>query len=84
MALESTKQQIPRGTLSDAETADKIYLFKKVSGLHATYQIRLQTVRAIQEDRTLVIVVPKECKIHKDLQELIDLSCQTILIEKSQ
>jgi hypothetical protein len=70
MQFKQTKHQVARGTRADAEVLKKLYLIKRVSELRATYQIRLLTYRAVQEGKKLVIEVPKDCKIHRDLREL--------------
>ena len=71
MEFKQTKRQIVRGTRPDAEPLDnKLYLIKRTSELHATYQIRLLTYRAIQEGKKLIIEIPRGCKIHDDLQAL--------------
>jgi len=51
-------------------TSNELFLFKRVSELRATYQIRLLTYFAIRDGRKLIIEVPKECKVHSDLREL--------------
>jgi len=66
-----TKHRVPRGARADAETDDAIILIKKVAELRATYQIRLLAYRASQIGKTLVIEVPKECTIHRSLQNLL-------------
>ena len=71
MALKLTKP-VPRGTLTDAETRDKLILFKVVSELRATYQIRLLTYRAFKEQKQLVIEIPLSCKVHDDLKAFVD------------
>lgn len=62
-----TRHQVARGSRPDAETSDKLFLIKQVSELRATYQIRVLAYRASQERRTLVIVLPKQSKVHSDL-----------------
>jgi len=51
-------------------TSNELPLFKRVSELRATYQIRLLTYFAIRDGRKLVVEVPRECKVHSDLLEL--------------
>lgn len=70
MNFKMTKQQVARGARPDGETFEKLVLIKRVSELRATYQIRLLAYRAVQEQKKLVIDVPKECKVHADLKAL--------------
>lgn len=70
MEFRQTGRQVARGTRADAETHDKLFLFKNVAILRATYQVRLLLYRAIQEQKKLVIDMPKGSKIHPDLQML--------------
>ena len=51
MEFKQTKRQVARGTRADAETYDKLFLFKNVALLRATYQVRLLLYRAIQEKK---------------------------------
>ena len=71
MEFQQTKRQVARGARADAETSDKLFLFKKVSELRATYQIRLLLYRAIKEGKKLVIDMPKASKIHPSLKTLM-------------
>jgi len=78
MELKYTRHQVPRGSLPDAETIDKIYLIKRVSVLRATYQVRLLVFKAIQTHKKLVLKVPGACQFHTSLKELIKLTGRTI------
>ena len=71
MQFKYTPHQVPRGTRPDAETADKIYLFKNVSTLRATYQIKLLAFKAIDSGKKLILKVPKSCHFHDSLKDLI-------------
>ena len=71
MEFRQTTRQVARGTRPDAETHDKLFLFKNVSELKATYQIRLLLFRAVKEGRKLVIDMPKGSKVHPELQTLV-------------
>lgn len=71
MQLRYTPHQVPRGARADAEKGNKIYLIKKVRSLRATYQVRLLALRARQEGRVLVLMVPKGCTYHPSLKLLV-------------
>jgi len=72
---------VPRGTRADAEKFNRLYLVKNVSTLHATYQIRLLAFRAVSEGLKLVIKVPKACKYHSSLLDLIKKTGNVIMRE---
>lgn len=76
-----TRHQTPRSTRADAEKFNRLYLVKNVSSLRATYQIKLLAFRATSEKLKLVIRVPKECKFHSPLTELIKKTGAVILRE---
>jgi hypothetical protein len=65
-----TRHQVARGALSDAEAPGKIYLFKRVSQLGATYQIRLLAYMAWKNGLKLVLRVPKDCALRPSLRAL--------------
>jgi hypothetical protein len=71
MEFRMTRQQVARGARPDAETFGKLVLVKKVTELRATYQIRLLAYRVVRERKKLIIAVPRECKVHGDLNALI-------------
>ncbi len=48
-----------------------MYLIKSVSVLRATYQIRLLAFFALEQNKKLVLSVPKECVFHRTLKDLI-------------
>ena len=77
-----TRHQVPRGALPDAEQDDKIYLFKNVSTLRATYQVRLLVFRAAQTGKRLVVRVPRACKLHPTLAALRREAGKALLIER--
>ncbi len=62
-----TRHQVARGSLPDAEIGSRIYLLKKVSIMHATYQVRLLAYRALAMNGQLVIRVPTGCKVGESL-----------------
>lgn len=65
-----TKHQVARTAMPDVESYDKIHLLKSALRLRATYQIRLLLYRAVQEGRTLVLNVKKDCALGDDLKDL--------------
>ena len=73
---------IPRGTLADKETSERIYLFKNVSALHATYQVRLLLYKATTTQRVLVLRVPLSCRLESDLQKLCTEHPSTLVVEE--
>jgi hypothetical protein len=77
-----TKHQVTRGAMADAEDGNKMYLFKNVSFLRATYQIRLLAYRAITEGRKLIIRIPKHCKVDKVLRDLIKENKKHLKLER--
>jgi len=78
MDLQYTRHQVPRGSLQDAETIDKIYLIKSVSMFRATYQVKLLAFKATQTHKKLILKVPRTCQFHTSLKELIKLTGKTI------
>ena len=78
MQLIYTIHQTPRGTRPDAETLDKIWLIKNVSMLRATYQIKLLAFKAVECRKKLMLKVPKSCKFHSSIKNLIRASGTTI------
>ncbi len=63
--------QLLRGSQADAETFEAIYLFKNVSFLRATYQIRLLALNAGAAGKKLVLKVPRSCSFDDSLDGLI-------------
>ena len=76
--VQYTRHQVPRGSLPDAETNDKIYLIKKVSTLRATYQVRLLAFKATETRKKLILAVPRSCQFHRSLKALIKMTDNTI------
>ncbi len=84
MNYRQTKHQVARGAFPDAQKGNEIYLFKHVSTLRATYQVRLLTYLALEAGRKLVINVPSHFKPHATLSQLLKEFPKTIRIEKTQ
>jgi hypothetical protein len=57
----------PRGSRPDAVIGDTWYLFKKVTYLRLTYQIRLLTFLAQDQRKALVLRVPAGCEFSEPL-----------------
>jgi hypothetical protein len=83
MNYHQTKHQVARGAFPDAQNQDKIYLFKNVSTLRATYQVRLLTYLAAETGKKLIINVPSHCKLHPSLSQLTKEFPKAIRIEKA-
>ena len=77
-----SNHQVPRGARADAENYDKFFLLKIVSTSRLTYQIRLLTFHALESKKTLVIQVPKQCKIHASLREFTREFEPVVRVEK--
>jgi hypothetical protein len=82
MNYRYTTHQVARGAFPDAQKNAEIYLFKKVSTLRATYQIRLLTYLASESGKKLIIDVPKHFKPHPSLTRLMEEFPKSIKIEK--
>lgn len=79
--MDKKKNVSLRGSLPDAETPDKIYLIKSTSELRATYQVRLLLYRAVNEQKVLVLALPKDCHIHPDLAQLMSQHANNIILD---
>lgn len=78
-----TKRHVARGARPDAVMNNRLYLIKNVSGLRATYQIRLLLYRAVQEGMKLVLDVPKACRLSDDLKALASEHRRNLEITRS-
>lgn len=83
MNFRQTRHQTARGARADAEDDRRLYLLKKVSALHATYQVRLLAYRAQREGKQLVIRVPHGFKARPSLEALMVENPGLIYVEKS-
>lgn len=81
MEYRYTKQQVARGARADAERNDAYFLFKNVTALRLTYQIRLLAFRARESRRKLIIRVPSGCEIHPPLRSFQREHSETVRIE---
>lgn len=63
--------QRPRGSRPDATSDNTWYLFKNVTRLRLTYQIRMLTFAATDAQRRLEIRVPEGCSLSQDLQDFV-------------
>lgn len=82
MDFKYTKHQVARGSRPDAEVNDKIYLIKRVSILHATYQIRLLTYFAATRNKKLILCLPEHCIYGESLKKLMKENKKTIKVER--
>jgi hypothetical protein len=78
-----TPHQVPRGALADADANGRIYLFKNVSVLHLTYQIKLLAFRASNEGKKLVIRIPRHTALTDDLRSFVNTSSRLIQIDRA-
>jgi len=83
MNYRQTKHQVARGAFPDACNQDKVYLFKNVSTLRATYQVRLLTYLAAEAGKKLILDVPQHFKPHPSLSQFMKEFPKTIRIEKA-
>lgn len=83
MNYRQTKHQVARGAFPDAQKGNDIYLFKNVSTLRATYQVRLLTYLASEAGRRLIIDVPKHFKPHPSLSQFMKEFPKAVRIEKA-
>lgn len=70
-AYKYTRHQVPRGTRADAQQGNAYYLFKAVSVMHATYQVRLLAYLAWKEKKKLIIQVPQRCRKSETLERFM-------------
>ena len=84
MNYRQTKHQVARGAFPDAQSGDKIYLFKNVSTLRATYQVRLLTYLASEAGKKLIIDVPSRFKLHPSLRQLMKEFPKTLQIKRTE
>ena len=77
-----TSHQVARGSRPDAVSGNMWYLFKKVSELRLTYQIRLLTFLAADSGARIVIRLPKSSRLSEDLQEFVKVHNSVLRIEK--
>ena len=77
-----TRHQVARGTRPDAQDGDRVYLFKNVSTLRATYQIRLLTYMAARRGAVLIIEVPRYCEVMPSLARYLKSNRGHIRLER--
>jgi len=82
MEVRYTRHQVARGARADAESPTQLFLFKKVSRLRATYQVRLLLFQAMTTGRTLVIVLPRGGQVDRTLKELSKRAPKHLVIER--
>lgn len=77
-----THHQVPRGTRADAEDSRNFYLIKNVRRMRLTYQVRLLALRALEEGKRLVIVLPKGAGLSDPLKAFITVTHPGIEIQR--
>jgi len=83
MNYRQTKHQVARGAFPDAQGDNRIYLFKNVQTLRATYQVRLLAYMAAEAGKKLIINVPAHFRPHPSLSKLVKEFAGIIRIEKT-
>lgn len=83
MNFRYTKHQVARGARADAEQNERLYLFKHVDTLRATYQIRWLAEEAERRGTKLVLRVPKACRIAPSLSAFRREHPKIISIERA-
>lgn len=78
-----TRHQVARGARPDAVSGAKWYLFKNVSQLRLTYQIRLLTFMAAERAVRLVIRVPRSCQLSRDLRTFQKEHAAALRVERA-
>ncbi len=82
MDIRYTRQQVARGSRADAIDEARWYLFKKVSRLRLTYQIRLLTFGAGESGARLLIRVPKRCEVSAPLRDFLRDNKEFVRMER--
>lgn len=77
-----TRHQVARSSRPDAVSGSKAYLFKNVSELRLTYQIRMLTFLAAERKSRLVIRIPKEARLSVDLRLFVKENSAVVRIER--
>lgn len=77
----NTRHQVPRGARPDSEKLNHMYLFKNVSKLRATYQIRLLAFKAVDRKLKLVLRVPAACEFDPSLVKLMEICKRSVIRE---
>lgn len=82
MDYRNTSHQTARGARPDATAGNRLYLFKRTTRLHATYQIRLLAFLAQKSRQTLIIRVPLGFEPEPSLRKLLAEAGKVVRIEK--
>jgi hypothetical protein len=77
-----TRHQMARGSRPDAVSGATAYLFKNVSELRLTYQIRLLTFVAGERGSRLVIRLPKSARLSRGLRGFVKSNSGVLTIER--
>lgn len=81
MKIKTTRHQVARGAMADAEAFNRMYLIKNVTKLRPTYQIRLLAFRAVDKGMQLVLRVPASCAFDPSLDELMRICGKAMMRE---
>lgn len=79
-----THHQVARGARPDAVSGADWYLFKNVSKLRLTYQIRLLTFLATERGARVVIWIPKSALLSNDLRDFIKENSKVLAIKRGK
>ena len=82
MDYRYTRHQVARGSRPDAISGSNAFLFKNVSMLRLTYQIRLLTFLAAEQGSRLVIRIPKSARMSRDLRAFVKENSGVLTIER--
>jgi hypothetical protein len=80
--LRYTRHQVPRGSRPDAVSGAAAYLFKNVTLLRLTYQIRLLTFLAAERGQRLVIRLPRAARLSSDLRRFVKDNSSVLKVER--
>ena len=76
-----TRHQVARGALADGRRDREVFLIKNVSTLGLTYQIKILVFMAAQEQRKLVLLVPKRTRVSDELSVFLEENAKHVRIE---
>ena len=80
--MRYTKHQGARDTRPDAENFNELLLIKRCP--NCGISIRLLTYPAVSQHKKFVIEVPKNCKVHAGLKELVKQHSHNVQIGRAQ
>jgi hypothetical protein len=77
------RARLERGSRPDAISGSDAWLFKNVSELRLTYQIRLLTFISAERGARLIIRVPKSARLSRDLRAFVKANSGVVQIERA-